>query len=966
MSISSIMGNDINFTELPQALKFFTDRNDTIKLFCLKLHNAQTPNKILFFYGSGGNGKTLLFDYLQQNYCWHFPTDIWNLLKDQNGELFKHQLLKRRRNHGEVVPFARLDFSAPDRGDEQPKVDYSALMMLRRQLALHNYSFPLFDFAVLLYLHKTNQLTSEKRQNLFPANETDFIAEIANLISETNWGTLSNAILKLFSRRWGEKFDLYLKKRNLDEDTLKALMRKDARKELIYDLPALFAEDLNTVHAETERRLVLFFDTHESFWESGRDLSDELFFRRDEWLRCLLRTLDLESGIVVCVAGRDLPRWAETDICPIPNDFIDAHLVGNLSGKDAREYLNRLSADNPDLFNDNLIEAVIKYTRGTEEDVHPFYLGLAAEVVMNAAKQGTQLTAGDFEDIPETEKKHRKLVNRLLKYVSSGIHNGVIALSACRSFDFKTFRTLGEKLQFQSFRSDFDQIIRFSFVDQLPSAETPRFRLHNLLRVLLPKLHPAEVQTAHKALESHYRQAIEDGNEVNRIEAIYHRWQSEPENAIKEWLDTFKQYLDHAQYNSCHSLLAISRENTTPPEYDRGEIPVLEGKLFIRLSRLREAQAAFQQAEAECSQYLIKFPDIPEAYKTKGDARHGVADVLANQANHEAAQNRFEAAIESYDEALRRAPGYVDAHNNKGNALNSLGNLLAGLAQHDEARNRYMDAIESFDEALRHAPDNVLAHSNKGNALQKLGKLLAGLAQHGEARNRYMDAVESFDEALRRAPDNVDTHKNKGNALKNLGNLLAGLAQHDEARNRYVDAIESFDEALRHAPDYVYAHNNKGNALNSLGNLFAGLAQHDVARNRYMDAIENYDEALRRAPDYIDAHNNKGLALKRLGDLFARRDQHDEARNRYMDAIESYDEALRRAPDDVDTHKNKGNAQQSLGDLFARRALHDEARNRYMDAIESFDEALRHAPDDVDAHYGKVGTLRKLGDLKKL
>jgi hypothetical protein len=40
---------------------------------------------------------------------------------------------------------------------------------------------------------------------------------------------------------------------------------------------------------EELKRIVLFFDAHEAFWGHQRDLPEEVFFQRDEWLRCLLR-----------------------------------------------------------------------------------------------------------------------------------------------------------------------------------------------------------------------------------------------------------------------------------------------------------------------------------------------------------------------------------------------------------------------------------------------------------------------------------------------------------------------------------------------------------------------------------------------------------------------------------------------------------------------------------------------------
>jgi hypothetical protein len=61
-------------TESSRAMRLFTDRHDAIKHFATLLNVAlaadrPTPEKVLFFHGDGGNGKSLLLRFLRERCC---------------------------------------------------------------------------------------------------------------------------------------------------------------------------------------------------------------------------------------------------------------------------------------------------------------------------------------------------------------------------------------------------------------------------------------------------------------------------------------------------------------------------------------------------------------------------------------------------------------------------------------------------------------------------------------------------------------------------------------------------------------------------------------------------------------------------------------------------------------------------------------------------------------------------------
>jgi hypothetical protein len=144
----------------------------------------------------------------------------------------------------------------------------------------------------------------------------DFVKQFIGVSKEVPGAGLAKAVFCLFHERLRDKFTLYMSARKIDEEQVQEIMSMDPESDLYGLFPALFAEDLNASMTlqGAPQRVVLFFDTHEAFWEvSERRFSDEKYLLGDEWLRRLLSTLELSRGIIAVVAGREEPRWAEVE-----------------------------------------------------------------------------------------------------------------------------------------------------------------------------------------------------------------------------------------------------------------------------------------------------------------------------------------------------------------------------------------------------------------------------------------------------------------------------------------------------------------------------------------------------------------------------------------------------------------------------------------------------------------------------
>ncbi|WP_157817875.1 hypothetical protein [Candidatus Thiodictyon syntrophicum] len=66
-----------SITAHDRALPLFADRLAERRRFLRYLHAAPPRERMLFFHGDGGNGKSLLLKLLMQGYCRRLPAADW-------------------------------------------------------------------------------------------------------------------------------------------------------------------------------------------------------------------------------------------------------------------------------------------------------------------------------------------------------------------------------------------------------------------------------------------------------------------------------------------------------------------------------------------------------------------------------------------------------------------------------------------------------------------------------------------------------------------------------------------------------------------------------------------------------------------------------------------------------------------------------------------------------------------------
>ena len=803
---------------------------------CALINEDPAPRRVLYLHGLGGNGKSLLLRYLAARCCVRLPPGEWERVRRLPDAELPAALAGAAK--AARVPVARIDFGARPVGENRPQECFSALFMLKQQLAQYRIGTPRFDFAAVTYLHKLGFDLDRRLPELFPRGELAVALDLADALLPVQVMQVGQSLFGAVDRRLDDVFTRRRVQRRLPKADAEEILSLAPEPDLIEQMPRLFAADLRAALGEKARhaRVVLLFDTHEAFF--GEAIADPQallhadLLMRDEWLRSLLGHLPLEAGVVAVVAGRTRPPWASAAVAAIPDAFVDAWPVGSLAAVDALAYLEKSGVEG-----EPLREALAGYAAVGAGEVHPYFLGLCADVALAAQRRGDRLDPASFDRSGELAGKQLDLARRLLAWVPAEVEYAILALSACRSFTYRTFGYLGQRLDFGHQRSDFDRLIAFSFISPATSGSDDRegaaqtYSMHQLLRRALGSARPDSVHRAHQVLEERYRELAAGGDFTAQLEQIYHAGQLDPAQGAAGWVAAMDRCLAAGRYDRCRALITLLAD-LPAGEAERSRFTYRVARADIGLGRWAEAESLLDslpggsahgtllRAElAFCRGDLARAEELAETAlgQATGPLRAGF---LFRLAEIELYRGRFDDAREHARSGLElaRADGdqvracrwtnllgeieYFSGNVDTAAALvrQALGDaqrlpppdqdqtLLASLLQNDalvsEATGDWPTALDRQQQALairREAEDARGA----AQSLHGIGKAYCGLGRPGDAEQALEEAAQ--------AADSLGEHLLRAKITHALADIRITQQRLDDAAQLTTQALAGFE-----------------------------------------------------------------------------------------------------------------------------------------------------------------------------
>ncbi|QFY12944.1 hypothetical protein GBF35_46005 [Nonomuraea phyllanthi] len=750
-----------------RSLDLFANRFDLTR-HVISLINEDPPSeRILYLYGLGGNGKSLLLRHLEKRCC--LRTDQWASVRNAPDT----ELLERLAERGGQVPVARIDFGARPAGENRPQEAFSALFMLKRQLARHGIATPRFDFAAITYLHKLGFDIAHRVPELFPHGEVGIALEIADAVLTLPVLRVGQQLFQAINSRMDEVFSRRRLQRRVPSEDAEQILALVPEPDLLHELPRLFARDLNDAVREHER-IVLLFDTHEAFFgEAIGDASSLIHadkLMRDEWLRCLLGHLDLGAGVVPILAGRTRPPWPAAPAFAIPERYLDHRLVGHLTSADATHYLSLAGVTGPEMQ-----KVLVKYASTARDEVHPYFLGLCTDVALAA---GPRLDPADFDTLVD---KERDLARRLLQWTLAEAEYGILAVSACRAFTAEAFRHLGRALDFPADRSAFARLIAYSFISPLrggTASGTGAYTMHNILRRSLENVRPNEVRKAHEVLAEYYGERQEFTAE---LEATYHLSRLDGAKGVAVWVALMDRSLATGRFDRCRALASLLSELLVEGEEDRGRCLYRVARAYLGLGRWSQAESLLDGLPRMSAHDLLIRAEVAfcRGDFTRAERLARAALAVAEGDTRELCLFRL-AEIELYlgrfSDGRRHATEGMRADPSSAAWLKLLGEIEYFSGNVDRADALINQALQDVAASPAHLRDQAL-HAG----------LLQDAALVAEATGAWLAAFNSQNKALviRRAAEDA---RGIAQSLHGLGKAQCGLGLLKEAAYTLAEA----------------------------------------------------------------------------------------------------------------------------------------------------------------------------------
>jgi tetratricopeptide (TPR) repeat protein len=895
------------------ALKYFTNREGAIEAFERYLNApAGTDLRVLTFYGVGGIGKTTLINKLCDN--------------------LRHA----------KIPHARFDMQTIR---DQTQAYREVLLQMRCDLeSQFGIPFPRFDLCLAVILAREGgEPPPLVRINPILQDAFKFITSIFQAPRE-GLGGLIDASIRRFPT-----LEAYVRKVFNTEDVihLRNLALRDDQK-LYEELIRRFAQDLKEnlpARAGKACRGVLFLDTYEALW-SGREIHTAQGRLLDEWVRRLAEYC-LGSEVLLVISGRDRLMWDEDN--PDWRGWLDQHLLGGLSARDAQAFLSKCGVGPPpDEPTTPLQQAIIECCDtepGPVVSCHPLYLALCAEIVLNTRQnEGVDPKPDVFRGIP-SQQVASELATRFLR----SLHNRamelwVTELSLTPRFDQAAALALDNERLHQNGRAGWELLTRFSFVEALPDGF---YRLHKTMaEVLRQRIPPDQASAIHEWFHGYWSR-----RELPSL-VWFHRWQLEPSQALAEWEKALETALKERRIGEARALLEwwqdieldegerkrLSDELWAKAHFGRG-VAFWETPVASRASALLTAIEHFQSA-------LRVYTETESPYEW-ASTQHNLGNAYSNLPTGDRSEN-LRRAIACYENALRV---YTETEfpYNWASTQHNLGNAYSELPTGDRSEN-LRRAIACYENALRVRTETefpydwAMTQHNLGNAYLFLPT--------GDRSENLRRAIAYYENALRVYTE-TEFPYNWAGTQHNLGHAYSKLPTGDRSEN-LRRAIAYYENALRVYTETEFPY-DWAMTQHNLGNAYSELPTGDRSEN-LRRAIAYYENALRVYTETEFPYNWAGTQHN-LGHAYSKLPTGDRSEN-LRRAIACYENALR-VYTETEFPYNWAGTQHNLGTAYSELPTGDRSENLRR-AIACYENALR-VYTETEFPYEWASTQHNLG-----
>lgn len=738
------------------------------------------------------------------------------------------------------------------------------LVSLRNQLnQKYNITFPSFDIAYAFYLQNSPQhLSLSECNSLFIEGKSPLSSILGTLNELPSKGfipTLSTIFTtpgNLFNDWWKHKGKKYL-----------ANIPLISQKDLINNLPVLWANDLNDFIEDSRKKVIIFLDSFDTLNKDTKthdtNLNNEVL---QKWI------LRLKEALFVIFSENEL-LWSVNN--KIWSSVIKSVHLERFSESDMEKYLNNLGIDDNDVIN-----TIIKESNGL-----PYVLNLAVDIFKEIEfRKKRKPKAIDFEDI------NNQSVDKLLSLLNKYEIDTLKLLSFSLGWNQQLLFSLISEFNTGFPESEIKDLCRFSFIKE---TEIPGFWIMDewIAVYLRTKEESQKQKEVHKFLFEYYNNSIKSidfknisDTDKKSIQNVYHYAKNSLEiNDFTDWfLNLSKKFRIEGQYRFMlpllDELMKILKETNNDKSKEYADTLNSIGIYYKDLGKYKEAESVLKQA-------------IEILENIKGKESKEVAECMVNLADVIFCQGNFSEAEPLYIKSIVLLnPLSQEESSFSSHSLINVAILFARQGKYDEA-------ISLFEKTL------VIKLKTHGEGSPDVSKIYTNIANIEFDRKNYEKAESLYRKVLDWENKYYgENHPETRIALINLGNVLIEEKKYNESKLLYEKAKEIIEKHYGNEhPDYAMTLNNLAYV-----NYIAG--NYETSEIYYLEALNIYKNILgNEHPDIATLYTN-------LGNLCTSLKKYDEAEKYLKSSLDIKSKKLGfDNPETANTYKGFANLYETIG-----------------------------------------------------
>jgi tetratricopeptide (TPR) repeat protein len=422
---------------------------------------------------------------------------------------------------------------------------------------------------------------------------------------------------------------------------------------------------------------------------------------------------------------------------------------------------------------------------------------------------------------------------------------------------------------------------------------------------------------------------------ADRIESIYHRLSSEPEQAAEDLDRNFWVWHSSGQREAVDALATILEELRDFPLADaaRGRALLLLG--WIRLYRRPLATTEALAREAfEILKNTGPQGAIADSYILRGL-------VLQRRGQGEAALSDFLAGRKIMEELVAKNESDKDRQRDLANASTHVGRIYSEMGRDDNAIEEIGKAQIILKRLVEVDPSNIswqrdlsVTHSDQGRIYQSRDEFDKALAEY--------EADKQISEALAAAsPQNTDLRRDLAVCHNNIGRIYMAQKLFSRALLEYQEYHEIMDNLTAIDPsnlDYqrelVVSHHCLASAYDAQGKLAEALAAFESG-SRILRGLIELD------PSNAGIRRDLYLLNNRRGRTYLDHNMLPEALAEFERGKQTIDGLLKIAPSNTDYQRALSLAYHNIGRVY-------EAQGEYHLALDAYQSDLKLAESLAD------------------